>query len=319
MACPELDNVRALGYYPFNAYLRSRFGCKVHKVSLHAGLTCPNRDGRVGVGGCTYCVNESFNPQAGRPLTSVREQMLAGMDYMRRRFGAEKFIAYFQAFTNTYAPLPRLRSLYDSVAGLPDVVGLSIGTRPDCVPDETLDLVESYADRLEVWLEYGLQSAHDATLERINRGHDFAAFADAVRRTQGRDIRVCAHVILGLPGESREDMLETAVRVNELGIDGIKLHHLYIARNTAMEADYRGGRVKVLAAEEYVPLACDFLERLATGVVIQRLVGDTTSSDVLIAPSWPQTKTQVLRMFTDEFRRRGTHQGARCGALCARA
>jgi len=300
-----------LGYFPFSRYLRRRFGCKVHKVSLHAGFTCPNRDGRAGWGGCAYCANESFSPQAGRPVRPIREQMIEGMDYMRRRYKAEKFFAYFQAFTNTYADVDTLRRRYDEALDFPDVVGLAIGTRPDCVPDAALDLVESYADRVEVWLEYGLQSAHDRTLLAINRGHDVAAFRDAVERTRGRGIKVCAHVILGLPGETRRQMMATAEFLAELAIDGVKLHHLYIARGTAMAAEYAAGKVSVFAAEEYVSVACDFLERLPPAMTVKRLVGDTTGTDMLVAPCWPWSKTQVLNMMTAEFRRRGTAQGAR--------
>jgi len=309
-----LSPIRELGYYPFSAYLRARYGCKVHKVSIHAGFTCPNRDGRVGVGGCTYCINESFSPQAGKPPRSVREQMADGIDYMRRRYHARKFFAYFQAFSNTYADVKTLRALYDEALEFPDVVGISIGTRPDCVPDEVLDLVQEYTARAEVWLEYGIQSAHDKTLRLINRGHDFATFKDAVARTLPRGIRVCAHVILGLPGESHADIMATAEAIQPLGIHGIKLHHLYIARNTAMEKDYLAGQIKLFTAEEYVPVACDFLERIPADVAVQRLVGDTTSAGVLLAPSWPQTKTEVFRMISEEFRRRGASQGSRVGA-----
>jgi len=300
-----------LGYYSFSDYLRSRFGCKVHKVSLHAGFTCPNRDGTAGVGGCTYCVNESFSPQAGKPRVPIAKQMTNGMTYMRRRYGAEKFFAYFQAFTNTYAPPETLRARYDEAVAFPNVVGLAIGTRPDCVPDEVLDLVQSYTDRLEVWIEYGLQSAIDRTLSRINRGHDVAAFRDAVERTKGRGIRMCAHVILGLPGESHDEMMQTARVLAELGIDGVKLHHLYVARGTVMAEEYRRGLVDVYSAEEYVNVACDFLEHLPPSAVIQRLVGDTTSTEVLLAPHWTQSKSKVLSMITHEFRRRGTTQGFR--------
>ena len=300
-----------LGYYPFSDYLKTRFGCKVHKVSLHAGFTCPNRNGTVGVGGCTYCVNESFSPQAGKPQTPIAKQMAAGSAYMSRRYGAKKFIAYFQAFTNTYASPEILRARYDEAVSFPDVVGLSIGTRPDCAPNEVLDLIQSYTDRLAVWVEYGLQSAMDRTLDRINRGHDVAAFCDAVERTKGRGIRICAHVILGLPGENRDEMMETARVLADLGIDAVKLHHLYVSRGTAMEDEYRRGEVKVYSAEEYVDVACDFLERLPSDVVVQRLVGDTTSTDVLIAPCWSYPKSKVLRMITREFQRRGTTQGCR--------
>ena len=304
-----------LGYYTFSRYLRNRFGCKVHKVSLDAGFTCPNRDGKVGVGGCTYCANESFSPQARRPLRSIREQMAGGMAYVRGRYKADKFLAYFQAFTNTYADVKTLRTRYDEAVDFADVVGLAIGTRPDCVPDEVLDLVQSYTDRLEVWLEYGLQSAHDRTLRLLNRGHDVAAFRDAVERTRGRGIRICAHVILGLPGESWEDMMKTADTVAALGIDGIKLHHLHIVRGTAMAEDYRAGGVSVLTAEEYVRVACDFLERIPADVTVQRLVGSTAGTDILIAPHWPQRKADIPRLFCREFRRRSTFQGFRTPGL----
>jgi radical SAM protein (TIGR01212 family) len=310
---PESDRTAgrlALGYYPFSEYLKRRFGCKVHKVSLHAGFTCPNRDGKVGVGGCTYCVNESFSPQAGKPVRPVREQMADGMAYMRARYRAKKFFAYFQAFSNTYAPVEKLRALYDEAISLPDVVGLDIGTRPDCVPAEVLDLVESYAGKVEVWLEYGVQSAHDATLRRVNRGHDFATFCDAVERTRGRNIRICAHVILGLPGETREQMMQTALALQPLGLDAIKVHHLYVARGTPLEAEYRAGRLRLFSAREYIAVACDFLERIPDTVAVQRLVGDTTSEGVLIAPTWPETKTEIFRLITQEFQRRGTRQGA---------
>jgi radical SAM protein (TIGR01212 family) len=300
----------ALGYYPFSDYLKRRFGCKVHKVSLHAGFTCPNRDGKVGVGGCTYCVNESFSPQAGKPMRPIREQMADGIAYMKKRYRAKKFFAYFQAFSNTYAPVEKLRALYDEAISLPDVVGLDIGTRPDCVSDEVLDLIQSSTGKVEVWLEYGVQSAHDETLRRVNRGHDFATFCDAVERTKGRNIRICAHVILGLPGETREQMMQTALALQPLGLDAIKVHHLYVARGTPLEAEYRAGRLRLFSAREYVEVACDFLERIPDTVAVQRLVGDTTSEGVLLAPTWTETKTEIFRLITQEFQRRGTCQGA---------
>ena len=313
----RLELCGRLGYYPFSAYLQQRFGCKVQKVSIHAGFTCPNRDGTCGSGGCTYCINESFSPQAGKELRPISQQMADGMAYMRRRYKAKKFIAYFQAFTNTYASVTRLKECYDAALDSPEVVGLAIGTRPDCVPEEVLDLLESYSRRVEIWVEYGLQSSHDRTLRRINRGHDFATFVDAVERTRRRAIRRGAHVILGLPGESQTDMMTTACRLQALGLHGVKLHHLYIARGTEMEKQFRTGEVSVLTAESYVKLVCDFLERLSPEVVVQRLVGDTTSRDVLVAPVWPESKATVLRMISEEFGRRGTTQGSRASECAA--
>jgi radical SAM protein (TIGR01212 family) len=296
-------------YYRFSEYLKRVFGLKVYKVSLDAGFTCPNRDGKKGFGGCMYCVNESFSPNAGRPI-SIGEQMRRGMEFMRSRYRAEKFIAYFQAFTNTYADVETLRRCYEEALRFPDVVGLSIGTRPDCVPDDVLDLIRGYASRCHVWVEYGLQSMHDATLDFINRGHHYGDFVDAVRRTRERGINVCAHVILGLPGESREDMMETARGVSSLGVEGIKLHHLYVARHTPLETLYRLGKIDVLSHDEYIELAADFLERISPDITIQRLVGDVTS-DMLVAPKWPVSKEVVLRGITEELVRRKSCQGAK--------
>jgi radical SAM protein (TIGR01212 family) len=306
------EDVRQSGYHTFSAYLRRRFGGRVVKVSLDAGFSCPHREGGRGPGGCAYCVNESFARVGPVAAEDVRGQMMRAM---QRPAGADRpvgYIAYFQPFTNTYAPLDVLRAAYGAVAELPGVVALAVGTRPDCVPDDVLDLLQEYGRRLELWVEYGVQSAHDHTLRRIRRGHDFAAFQDAMRRTRGRGLKTCAHVILGLPGESAEDMAETARRVDATGIDGIKLHHLYIARGSQTEAEYRAGGVSLLSAQQYVPLACDFLERLGPQVVVQRLCSDTIRPDLLVAPRWDMTKTQVIQAITREFRRRGTHQGCRC-------
>lgn len=296
-------------YYAFSEYLKRTVGFKVHKITLHAGFTCPNRDGTKGTGGCVYCVNESFSPNVGKSIP-ISEQMTRGMEFIRRRYGAEKFIAYFQAFTNTYADVETLKRRYDEALQFPEVVGLSIGTRPDCVPDDVLDLIESYAARYQVWVEYGLQSMHNRTLDLINRGHHYEEFVDAVERTKGRGINICSHVILGLPDEGRGEMMETARAVSSLGINGLKLHHLYVAKGTALEGMYRAGKVEVLTHEEYISLAADFLERISPDITIQRLVGDVTS-DVLVAPRWPVPKEVVLRGITEELVRRDSYQGAK--------
>ena len=303
-------------YHGFGFYLRKRFGCRVYKVTLHGGFTCPNRDGRVGFGGCTYCINESFSPNDTERRIPIAEQMLRGIEFYRRRYKAQKYIAYFQTFTNTYADVETLKRRYDEALSVSDdIVGISIGTRPDCVPEEALDLVESYSDRYEVWLEYGLQSIHDKTLGRVNRGHGLAAYMDAVDRTRKRNIRVCVHVILGLPDENWADMMETAKFISKFdGLDSLKVHHLYVAENTSLAQHYADGLIQVLALEDYVPLLCDFLERIAPEISLQRLLGDTTSK-LLIAPVWNVGKAAVLRMISDEFRRRGTCQGARCTGL----
>ncbi|MGR3294308.1 MAG: TIGR01212 family radical SAM protein [Candidatus Scalindua sp.] len=298
-------------YYPFSAYLRENFSVKIHKVSIHAGFTCPNRDGLVGVGGCTYCANESFSPNVREAILPIKEQVEKGIEYLKRRYGAEKFIAYFQAFTNTYADVDTLKARYDEALLNKDVIGLSIGTRPDCITDEILDLIYSYTKKYHVWIEYGLQSIHDRTLRLVNRGHDYNSFEDAVIRTKNRGgIKICVHVILGLPGEDRNDMMETARTVSSLGIDAIKLHHLYIAKNTAMAEDYAKGKIKTLKVEEYVSLACDFLERISPDIVVQRLVGDT-HGDSLIAPVWKSTKGEVFAAITNELKHRNSYQGSK--------
>ena len=241
----------------------------------------------------------------------IKEQVEKGMRFLKRRYGAEKFIAYFQAFTNTYADVDTLKTRYEEALFDKDIIGLSIGTRPDCITDEVLNLINSYTEKYHVWIEYGLQSMHDRTLRLINRGHDYKAFKDAVLRTKDKEnIKICAHVILGLPGEDWDDMMKTAQAVSSLGIDGIKLHHLYIAKNTAMANEYFKGNVKTMKVEEYVSLVCDFLERISPDIVIQRLVGDT-HGNFLISPIWDVSKGEVFSAITEELRRRNSYQGAR--------
>lgn len=299
-------------YYPFSYFLRENFPVKVHKISIHAGFTCPNRDGLAGVGGCTYCANESFSPNVRETIAPIKEQVENGIKFLKRRYGSEKFIAYFQAFTNTYADVDTLKDRYDEALLNKDVIGLSIGTRPDCITDDILELIHSYTEEYHVWVEYGLQSIHDRTLQLVNRGHDYKAFEDAVLLTKQKEgIKICAHVILGLPGEDWNDMMETAGTVSALGIDGIKIHHLYIAKNTAMANDYLKGKIKTMKMEEYVSLACDFLERISPDIVIQRLVGDT-HGDFLISPVWNATKGEVFAAITNELKHRNSYQGAKC-------
>lgn len=298
-------------YYSFSRYLKERFPFKVHKIALHAGFTCPNRDGYKGTGGCTFCANESFSPNARGALQPIREQVRKGKEYLKRRYGAEKFIVYFQAFSNTYADIKTLKSRYNEALEDEDVIGLAIGTRPDCLPDGVLELISSYKDTHHLWVEYGLQSIHDRTLQRINRCHTYKDFEEAVLRTKPLGINICAHVILGLPGEDWADMMATAETLTVLGIDGVKLHHLYIARSTPMAEEYSRGLVKTMQVEEYVSLAADFLERIPPETTIQRLVGDT-SGDVLISPIWPLTKAEILQAVTTELCRRNSYQGKKC-------
>jgi radical SAM protein (TIGR01212 family) len=298
-------------YYPLNDFLKEKFGCKVYKVSLDAGFTCPNRDGSLASGGCIYCDSRGAASPIIDSELSIREQMEAGIAFGKKKYNAKKFIAYFQAFSNTYAPVEKLKELYDEALDFENVVGLSISTRPDCVPNSVLDLIEKYARNYHVWLEYGLQSIHHRTLQLINRNHGLAEFIDAVLRTKGRSINICAHVIIGLPGETIDEILETAKVIAALRLDGVKIHSMYIVRDTKLEQMYKTGDYEPLTFEQYVSIASDFLELLPPDMVIQRLTGDCPR-DILVAPKWTLDKQRVLTRITEELKRRNSWQGSRC-------
>jgi hypothetical protein len=295
-----------------NSHLRATFGCRVQKITVDAGLSCPNRDGTVATGGCIYCNPRGSGTGAHARGLSITDQLEAGKAAMARRYRARKFIAYFQAFSNTHAPVPHLRALYDEALAVDGVVGLSIGTRPDCVSEPVLALLQEYARRHLVWVEYGLQSARDATLARINRGHDAACFLDAVAATRARGLPVCAHIILGLPNETRADMQFTAATLAAAEVDGVKIHSLYVVRGTPLEAQYSAGRYRCLEREEYADLVVDVLERLPARVVIQRLTGDPHPEE-LTAPDWCRDKRATLAAIRIALERRDTWQGRCCG------
>lgn len=295
-------------YYALSRFFQERFGAKVYRVTIDAGFTCPNVDGSVAIGGCVYCDNRSFSPNRRLPRTGIREQVQRGITILSQRYRADRFLAYFQAATNTYAPLEKLRRLYDDALVHPQIVGLAIGTRPDCVPDDVLDLLEGYARDYYVCLELGLQSIHDRSLDWMNRGHHYDSFVDAVARCQGRGLDLCAHVILGLPGESRDDMLATADAIAALPIQGVKIHNLHVVHDTPLAAMYQSGQVAMLGFEEYVSLTCDFLERLPASMVIHRLSGDAPP-DYLVAPTWCLDKPALLRAIAAELERRESWQG----------
>jgi hypothetical protein len=298
-------------YNDLNSYLRARFGCRVQKITVDAGLSCPNRDGTIATGGCIYCNSRGSGTGAhGRGL-SIAAQLQAGKIAMARRYRAGKFIAYFQSFSNTYAPVDRLRKIYEEALSVEGVVGLFIGTRPDCVPEPVLDLLQQVARRSLVWVEYGLQSARDATLTAINRGHDAACFQKALEATHRRGIPVCAHAILGLPGESAADARFTAETLAFAGIDGVKLHNLYVVKGTRLEALLRSGAYRCLERQEYVEQVVDVLERLPARTVIQRLTGDPHPEE-LAAPSWSREKAATLKAIHEALERRGTWQGRLC-------
>ncbi len=294
-------------YVSYSSHLRQTFGCRVHKVSIDAGFTCPNRDGSVTTGGCIYCNNSSFSPTSRR--LSVTDQLTKGKTFLKRRYGAEKFIAYFQAYTNTYADIAYLKALYDEALACDDIVGLSIGTRPDCVPDAVLDLLADYASRTYLWLELGLESGHDQTLALLNRGHSVAAFDDAVSRARLRNLNLCAHLILGLPGETPGDMRTTVRHVAALRLDAVKLHHLHIVRQTVLEKMYRKGDVQLLSLDAYAALVADCLALLPPDTIIMRLMGDAPH-DMLVAPMWSQDKRAALNRIEQELESRDIYQGS---------
>jgi len=299
-----------LPYNDLNTYLRALFGCRVQKIAVDAGLTCPNRDGTRGVGGCIYCNQRGSGTGAHARGLGIRAQIEESRRFLAARYKAKKFLVYFQSFSNTYAPVETLRRLYDEALAAEDVVGLSIGTRPDCIDEAVLALLQRYARSRLIWIEYGLQSVHDATLARINRGHDFACFRDAVAATRGRGIKICAHVILGLPGENRRQMLETARTLAAMDIDGVKLHLLYVVRGTALETLYRRNRYRCLDQEAYVDIVTKFLEFLPPGMIIQRLTGDP-HADELVAPAWALQKQATLDMIRTRMAQRNSRQGLR--------
>ena len=295
-------------YNDFNTYLRNLFGCRVQKITVDAGLSCPNRDGTISVGGCIYCNARGSGTGAHRKGLSITEQLNRGKQMLSRRYKAKRFIAYFQSFTNTYASLDRLEAMYEEALSVEDVVGLSIGTRPDCVTPEILDLLQDYTRNYLIWVEYGLQTAHDQTLAFINRGHDVNRFIQAINMTQNRGIKICAHIILGLPNENRSHMIQTADFISNMGIDGVKLHLLYVVSGTPMERLYRQGKYRCLEQQEYVELVCDVLERLPVEMVIQRLTGDP-HPDELVAPLWSLQKTETLSLIRQTLEDRNTRQG----------
>ncbi|MBW2430139.1 MAG: TIGR01212 family radical SAM protein [Deltaproteobacteria bacterium] len=295
-------------YKDLNTYLRSLYGCRVQKITVDAGLSCPNRDGTVSTGGCIYCNARGSGSGAFVRGLSVTEQLLQGKRALAGRYKAKKFLAYFQSFSNTYAALDRLQRFYDEALAVEDIIGLSIGTRPDCVTEAVLELLQDYAQKYLIWIEYGLQSASDATLALINRGHDVRCFKDAVRATANRGIKICVHVILGLPDETREDMLHTARTIADLEIDGLKLHLLYVVKGTRLEALYRRGKYRCLEQHEYVDLVCDFLERIPPKMIIQRLTGDPHPQE-LTAPQWSLNKSQTLAQIRATLEIRDSWQG----------
>lgn len=296
----------------FGQGMRARHGERVHKVAVDAGFTCPNRDGAKGRGGCTFCNNVSFSPNGHAPAP-LAEQIAAGARVIARRTRARKLLAYFQAYTNTYADVAQLRALYDLALAQPGVIGLAVGTRPDCVPEPVLDLLASYRDRgHEVWLELGLQSSFERTLARVNRGHGYAEYQAAMRAAGSRGLPVCTHLIVGLPGEDALHARISHQRALDAGSAGLKLHPLHVVKGTVLANEWRRGEYTAWTLADYVHTACDLIEATPHEVVFHRLTG-TCAPQILLAPAWCAKKWAVLNAIEAELARRGTRQGAALG------
>jgi len=296
----------------FGQDLLRRHGERVHKIALDAGFTCPNRDGSKGRGGCSFCNNVSFSPDAGTRL-DLAAQIAKARRAIAKRTRAKKFIAYFQAYTNTYDKVEALEALYREALKEPDMVGLAVGTRPDCVSSDVLDLLDHFRDQgLEVWLELGLQSAFDKTLERVKRGHTFAEYRTTAIAARQRGIPVCTHLIVGLPGETEAHCHATLDTVLETGVDGLKLHPLHVVKHTLLAHQWRKGDYAPLSRKEYIAMAANLIERTPANIVYHRVTA-TAARDVLLAPAWCAEKWNVLNGIEIELRRRGTRQGNRAG------
>ena len=294
-----MDN--SMRYNDFAGLLAGEFPFKVQKISVNAGFTCPNRDGTKGFGGCTYCNNQTFNPAYCRDDRSVTMQLEEGKRFFARKYPQMKYLAYFQAYTNTYGELELLKRMYEEALAVEGVVGLVIGTRPDCMPDSLLDYLEEVNRRTFLLVEYGIESADDRTLERINRGHSFACTEDAVRRTAARGIRTGGHVILGLPGESREDLIKQAERLSELPLTTLKMHQLQLIRGTRMAHEYalHPEEFHLFSADEYIDLVIDYVEHLRPDLILERFVSQSPR-ELLIAPDWGLKNHE----FTDRVKKR---------------
>lgn len=292
--------------------LLKRYGERVHKIALDAGFTCPNRDGSKGTGGCTFCNNISFNPAADSRLGMV-EQINQAKGKIAQRTRANRFIAYFQAYTNTYADIEQLAALYREALEQPGIIGISVGTRPDCVSAQVLDLLDDIRRQgHEVWLELGLQSAFDETLIRVNRGHSLAEYRDTALAARRRGIPLCTHLIVGLPGENESHFHATLDTVLDIGVDGLKLHPLHVVKHTMLAYQWRRGGYQPLTKPDYIRIAADLIERTPEHIVFHRVTA-TASRDILLAPMWCTEKWNVLNGIEQELRRRDTRQGSRAG------
>ena len=295
-------------YNDYGSWIRSLFSFRVQKISIDGGFSCPNRDGTVSAGGCTFCDNRTFNPSYCDPAKSIREQIQTGKDFFARKYPTMRYLAYFQAYSNTYAPLDTLRRRYEEALSQDGVVGIVIGTRPDCVTEETLDYLEELSRRTFVIVEYGIESVDNATLKHINRGHTFECSRDAIIATHERGILTGGHIILGLPGETAEDNIRQAAEISALPLDILKLHQLQIIRGTQLAEDYLSKPFKLYTAYEYIDVCIRYIERLRKDLVLERFVSQSPA-DMLIAPKWGIKNHEFTDRLVNELKRRRTWQG----------
>lgn len=296
-------------YNSYNEYMQRRFGCKVYKLALDGGMTCPNRDGKVGYGGCTFCSGDGSGFFAEKSRGDLAEQIARAKSRVEQKNKGGKYIAYFQSYTNTYAPIDYLRDLFIPVIQQDDIVGLAIGTRPDCVGDEVIELLDEINTQTPVWVELGLQTKHDTTACAIRRGYTLDVYDDAIKRLSAAGLETVVHVILGLPRETRQMMWETVSHVAHSGADGIKLQLLHILHGTDMARDYLEGKFETLSMEEYIDILCSAVKLLRPDMVVHRLTGDGAKRE-LIAPMWSADKKRVLNAINTAFEQRNIIQGA---------
>ena len=295
-------------YQDFSTWIRKKFPFRVQKISIDAGFSCPNRDGKVGIGGCSFCDNRTFNPSYCNPKTSITEQLIAGKAFFSLKYPAMKYLAYFQAYSNTYADLPTLQRRYEEALGCDDVVGLVIGTRPDCVDDELLDYLAELSRRTFLLLEFGIESANVTTLRRINRGHDFHCSQTAIMKAHDKGIMTGGHVILGLPGEDREESLRQAHLISSLPLDVLKIHQMQVIRGTELAHQYETTPFPVYDIDTYIALVADYLERLRSSLIVERFVSQSPS-DMLIAPKWGLKNHEFTARLRHYMAEHGLHQG----------
>lgn len=290
--------------------MKQVFGTAVYKVNVDAGFTCPNRDGTIGTGGCIYCNNDSFSPGSCTSARPLREQISNGISYVRKRYHAEKFLVYFQPYTNTYAPVEELEHMYHEALSVPSVIGLAIGTRPDAVDEEKISLLGSLAKQSFILVEYGMQSMYEKSLTFIKRGHTYRTFLDALEMTKGRGIQIGAHIIVGFPTETREEMLMMADEISGLPINFLKIHHLQVIKNTQLDRMFREKPFPLFAYDEYPAFIAEFIERLSPHIVLQRLFA-TAPGSMLTAPQWGRHTQEILRDIMRELERKESFQGKR--------